>query len=380
MCSADESDPDGGMTVGRQVRIKMQKDSWLPGNFGFLVPPDINNPINGHTLSGNQALAAALANEKLVGCTPSVVTTNPGNTIGWTRDGLNTRFGIYNAGLFMDGANPHPFYAAAPNVIDYPRDREFEDKDGNLDQAEGHYGRGWSNTPIDIAPTPPMDQHYIPSAYSRGEYFTTTQPAASSWPPTVGSFDMTTASRYNFYQWELANTVTPLDEDDWTEDGSNNCDSLQANCPSFNLDRDLVYSDHPNQPPPLLLPNLRLANSCMEDDDDYQDPKNKDCTLLDGEPLQQVDNDTSNDTFPIGTAQKRILYVAMINCSSMPLHGKTSFDVLQIGKFIKMFLTEHIQPPGGGPTEKVDVYAEYLGPVNDEERQELIHTVIQLYE
>lgn len=388
ICSPVDGAPDGGMTVGQQVRIKMQKDSWLPGNFGFLEPPDITDPINGHTLSGNQALAAALANEKLVGCTPSVVTTEPGNMIGWTRDGLNTRFGIYNAGLFMDNNNPHPFYAAAPNVINYPRDREFEDESGNLNMAEGRFGRGWD---FSVGGGLPVEQNYVPSTYNQEEYFTTTQPSAATWPPTVGSFNMTTASRYNFYQWELSAAVTTIDETEWLDDASNNCDSFPAKCPSFNVTadpnaRDHMYSVHPNQPPPVGVPlnNLRIASSCKKNDPDYADPKNSDCTLLDGRPRNQIDGDSTNDNYPIGSAQKRILYVAMVDCQTagMPLHGKTSFDVLEHGRFIKMFLTEHIQPPGGGSNEKTDVYAEYLGEVSktDEKYQDLVHTAIQLYE
>lgn len=384
MCSADESDPDGGMTIGQQVRIKMQMDNWTPGNFGFLIPPEIQDPIGGGTLNGNQALAAALANEKLVGCTPSVVRTNPGNNVAWTRHGLNTRFGIYNSNLFLDGGVPHPFYASAPNVISYPRDRQFEDADGTLNIEEGHFGRGWS-TSLDPGATPPLDTPYIPSTYNHEEYFESTQPSGSTWPPTVSGFDMTNAGRFNLYQWELSGTVTPLEDSEWTENTANNCNSLAASCPSFNLEsprNDLCCNNTEDPPIDETITPIRDAYSCLSDDPDYNNPKNRDCTLLDGPPLHIVDNNNSNDTYPIGTPAKRVLFVALIRCNEagISLNGASTFDALEYGSFIKMFLTEHIQPPSGGPTEKVDVYTEYLGPVNDRERQELVHTTIQLYE
>ena len=378
----DESD-----YIGKQMLIKVQKDNWAPGNFGFLaIPDEITDPRNGHTLSGNQALAAALANEGLMDCDPSEVTTDPGNRIGWTRDGLNTRFGIYNAGLFLDNGNPHAAYAAAPNVIDYPRDREFTD---------GRYGQGWGQS-VDVENIPPsgqldapvMDEHYIPSTYNPEEYYATYQEEGSTTlPVALGS----NPNRYNFYQWELTGQVTDIDDDDWLEDQALNCDGTGDNCPSFKLERHLMYDPdnynppgEPNEGPQLPITQnqdldyLRVARSCKEGDPHYpkQGPETKNCTLLDGAPL---------DTAPSGPhriPQKRILYVAEIDCTDIPLHGKTTFDVLEHGRFIKMFLTEHIQPPGGGPEEKVDVYAEYLGPVKetDEKYQDLVHTVIQLYE
>jgi hypothetical protein len=369
---------DPGMTIGHQVRVKVQQDSWAPGNFGFLEPPEnIINPKNGATLSGNQAFAAALANEGLMGCTPSTVTTNPGNRIGWTRDGLNTRFGIYNHGLFMEGSNPHAAYAAAPNVIDYPRDRDF---------ASERYGSGW-NLSKDTGTHSPMDQHYIPSTYNQLEYYQTYHtPGATELPVILGG-PGGTPTRYNFYQWELTNTVTAIDEDDWLEEQLLNCDGIGDHCPGFKLDRHLMYDPdpkNPNQPAHLPappnggLPYLRIARSCDDADPHHptQGPEIKDCTLLDGAPLVQA------STGPHIIPQKRVLYVAEIDCSAIDLHGKDSFDVLEYGGFLKFFLTEHIQPPSGGPDEKVDIYAEYLGPVGktDEKYQELVHTVIQLYE
>jgi hypothetical protein len=373
MCSADPTDEDGGMTVGHQYRIKLQSDSWVPGNFGFLAPPenrDIVDPRNGHTLSGNQALAASLADETLRGCTPSTVSTQPGNRVSWTRDGLNTRFGIYNAALFMDGGSPHANYAAAPNVVDYPRDHVFTDD---------RYGEGWNVSSIDQNPPAGLDQHYIPSRYNPLEYYQAYHDTAAT---ELHAELPAEPSRYNFYQWELTGEVTPLtneDHADWLTEQGIDCGDFGVNCPGFLLDRDEMYSEHPDQPPIAVnaaLPYLRLANSCDANDADSQDPKNKDCSLLDGEPLTQA-SDAEDRIAPL----KRVLYVALINCDEgMPLHGSTSFDVLERGEFIKMFLTEHIQPPAGGPDEKVDVYTEYLGRVSDKERQKLIHTVIQLYE
>ncbi|MFH7325987.1 pilus assembly protein TadG-related protein [Desulfurivibrio sp. C05AmB] len=353
MCSSDPSDPNGGMTLGQQVLVKVQKDSWTAGNFGFLETPGLDED------EGNQALAKALANPSEMGCTPSIVTTNPGNRVGWTRDGLNTRFGIYGHNMFMAGGQPAAGYEPAPNVIDYPRDRRF---------TAGRYGQGWHNQVVDSL----AHEFFAPSAYSPSQYFETTQESGTSAPASLA-----TITRYQLYQWELTGVVTPNTDYKWLDEYDPA--SSTGNLPSFNLDRaDLFYTPPPGpaQPPPPYLPvrvdSLRQGISCNENDVKSINPVNHDCSLLDGDPA------LLSASYTPGSPRKRVLSVAMVDCEGLG-GGKTSFDVLEHGTFIKMFLTEHIPAPAGGE-DKVDVYAEYLGPVVGEELQLIIHRVIQLYE
>lgn len=132
------------MRVGRQIQLKVQGGSgwWAPGDFGFLEAK----------CSGAKCLADFIANPDLTGCTPPVVTTEPGGNTGPTTWAINTRFDQYD----KPGKYNWPDYPPAPNVINFPRDEHFSDRigDGNWDREtyweDFHESQGHGSEPHDF--------------------------------------------------------------------------------------------------------------------------------------------------------------------------------------------------------------------------------------
>lgn len=349
MMICDPSDDDDNpsphvMSIGEQVILKKQQgNTWEPGNFGFLEPlgpvPDPDDPDypNGDTLNGNKALAAGLAQVRTPTCSPPQVTTNPGDKGLYPRLGLNTRFGLY-AQMFAGHDHEYP---SAPNVIDYPRDDLLTT---NPDAQFGCPGTGCSSDPT-IAWLE-TENEARPSTFGISD--DNNSPDRTDYNEAFhGGSGPTNLTRFGYYQYELG---AASEGDGW--------------------DRD--------ETPPTRIESLPAINPALVLDADEQQCGNnslhKDCKLLSGDP-QTV------DTVEEGLPSRRILYVAMLRCNELGITGTTKdINVLEHGQFVKFFLTEHVLPPGGGAEDKVDIYAEYLGPVNDRERQELVHTVIQLYE
>lgn len=356
---------------GQMVVLKEQgSGTWQPGNFGFLQPPKITGNLN-------KDLAYALANESLAGCNPPYVSTLPGGKSSFGRYGINTRFGIYDTSMQGDKDKFPP----APDVIDYPRDDNLTqlgdlsgtctfdvlNKFGNnappltngmlnteIAGCPVTYGLSASNAnltdndndgwqaeidPNDADATNPSTltrDPYYNDAYENGEIV-----------PSFGS-------RYEYYQWELGiSPVTPID-------------------PSGTSPANWQWEDQPatltNNP---LLTTVG-GTTIQSADCKNVNPTKQACRIRSGDPSY-----TTPSAPPPGTPKRRIIYVAMLNCQEYGITGSTPnlYIAPPVGRFAKFFLTEHAYPPPA-----VDFYAEYLGEVQGEELQQLIHTQIQLYE
>jgi hypothetical protein len=334
------------MAIGEQVILKQQQgNAWEPGNFGFLEPigtvadPDDPDYPNGDTLSGNKALAAGLAQVRSPTCSPPRVTTNPGGKGMYPRLGLNTRFGLYDK-MFTGHDDKYP---AAPNVIDYPRDDALTANPDEKFGCPGGTGTPGCNLDPAIAWLETEDETR-PSTYG------ITDADEIDYNEAFHSgAGQTSVSRFAYYQYELG---AGAEGDGWERD--ENPPTRIANLPDIN--------------PAIMLHSneKQCGNNWLH----------KDCKLLNGDP--QV---VPSSPITVSQPSRRVLYVAMLKCNELGITGTTKdINVLEHGQFVKFFLTEHILPPAGGAEDKVDIYAEYLGPVNDKERQELVHTVIQLYE
>lgn len=81
----------------------------------------------------------------------------------------------------------------------------------------------------------------------------------------------------------------------------------------------------------------------------------------------------------LGDPRRRILRIAVIKCSLYNIQGSTpDIDLNPQGEFPfhEFFLTQHAQA-----ASDTEFFAEYIGPVSEEEEIEKIkHNIIQLYE
>jgi len=358
----DPAEGGDALDPGQMVVLKEQGGGmWEPGNFGFLQPP------TGLTGSLNKDLALAMANEHAPECFPPRISTLTGGKTSYGRYGLNTRFGIYDTSMedYKDDFPP------APDIIDYPRDDNLTNtadlKPGGTDciydpstkygsntwadternECLASYGLdvidgdsdGWpkSQDPNDSDPAVPGGTYTGPAPYYNQAYH------SGLTPPTSGR-------RYDLYKWELG-AEGEVDDEGWESD-----DTYKT------LVRD-----------PLFTPPSGVTIGDADCDGALKDPTKDDCRIFHGDPVGQSFNKSSK----IGAPNRRIIFVAMLPCVEMGITGNTpDIDVLyEGGKFAKFFLTEHAPPP-----PSVDFYAEYLGEGTNKERQNLIHTVIQLYE
>lgn len=331
---------DKTLPVGTQVRLIDQGPSptWSPGNFGYLLPGVdeivVKDAAGGTVVTWKndpQVFVANLADESNLGCTPATVYTDPGASVTNIRRGFNSRFGMYDSKL-----NSYKgYYEPALNVIDYPRDDCFTNN--NCSDGGGRYGDGITDV---------IDDSTLPSTYSFDQYHDRYLNAEEISEDSNSEFPA--AKRYNAYVAESSHSVVQMP----------------------------VLSNDPPPPPPGMLWD-NVANV----EEHCNGALNLDCRNLDGEPTGSSSYTSDFDR----RFNRRVLYVTQLDCEYQAENAKFNglsgeLDVFggnPGGAFVKFFLTESV--PKGGDAH---VYAEYLGPVKetDEKYQDLVHTVIQLYE
>ena len=390
ICNPAEANPADALTPGQMVTLKEQgAGAWQPGNFGYL------EPFNEYTGSANKDLAIGMGSDE-PGCTKPFVSTITGNVSSYGRYGVNTRFGIYDnsmknaisdaasdAGVDLDEYKKK--FAPAPDVIDYPRDNRLTDeasaselkkcnftKDSdrfgdNVDSYAGGTGQGLNRTEAFKCPaTFGLSSASSDQTDSDGDGWPDEFDPASGDPAVPGApapyYDdayhggaapTTYTSRYEFYQWELGVDPADVNPDpniwQWTQE-------------PLTITHTPVLDDSST----TYLGSKLIEDACSNDDN---------CRIFNGDPEQSMDDLYVPDP---GLPSRRIIYVTMLNCLELGITGNTDdIPVPGSGPFVKFFLTEHV----ASPNLKTDIYAEYLGEVNNEERtQRIIKNQIQLYE
>jgi Flp pilus assembly protein TadG len=126
MCNPTESTAPGGggpfdweSMIGKQVLLKSQSggDQWAPGNYGLL---DLTESINSTECTGGGGnfircvLALADPGTQCV-LQDAAVDLKPGNTVGPTQTGFNTRFDVWDPP--MQNSSGNAAFAPARNVI-----------------------------------------------------------------------------------------------------------------------------------------------------------------------------------------------------------------------------------------------------------------------
>lgn len=344
----ESTDPDFTIAnyIGKGIRLISNSGggTYGPGNFGFLE-------TNAGT--GASVLAQELGDTTVPGdcVAENGVTTDPGNMIS-VRDALNTRFGIYNSvnnacgssgSLCPPSANIRQdlLLNGSGNTISKLGFTPNSGPSNGWEEATNPYP-GSSNitstgtnyhslTDTEISAIAPMgypedichafksdgtgdcsgglvgDGNWDRYAYFKSNAGTTASySAAETMDPTTLNtnlqswFGTTTPTRYQVYQWEMARASTRLK--------SMVSGSLTA----------------------------------------YSNPAN-----LSGEPTPAISPSSTN-------VDRRVLSVAVINCTAQGLNGKTT-DV-QVQKWIDIFLVQPSESRVTGVrTSNSDVYVEVVG-------------------
>jgi len=343
-------EPEGGfdahLSRGQQVILKTQGAgaTWLPGDFAFLEPVQcLEGEADCTSISQlNKALAAQLAEERQLGCTPPVVSPLPGDRQA-TAYAVNTRMGLY--GSYGGVTYSSDTFPSSTDIVDYPRDQNFEDINGNID-PNGRFGTG------DWDPTTYFASHHNGMA-----------------PP------FSTISRFQTYYWELNGTPSDWNEIYHNEWENNEVASLSDVAQFPNYDP----ADDPTSPPPDPA-YAQCAQAPVGAAWDH--PNNRDCLNLTGDPSKQPSETPPGTGVDWAKPSRRVWFVAALNCADYEddINNRKPFTVTfgpdGNGEFVKFFLTEHVKK--GPPTE---IVAEYLGPASGEEEDHiLIHNIVQLYE
>lgn len=318
ICDPSEGGP--ALNPGEMVKLKEHQanEQWGPGTFGWLIPTKVDKDPDDDNLTSNKLLAHRLGSIYGQECAPPIVEVNPGNKGNWPRRGLNTRFGIY------DHMDENKNFPSAPNVIDYPRDDNLTLKTGG--ECEGddsvRFGSGiWNVTECHSNPNLPQQ----PSTYSKANYNSTFH------DPGVPAME----TRNEYYAWEL---------------------SAINNLPVSTIALTDLHGDE---------------TQCA--DNGTGAGNNSNCRMLDGKPFI-----TANFVDVTDEHKRRELFVAAVACQANEVKSNSVLNMNEIdGKWMKFFMTEHVDHPGG--SEKVNVYAEFIEEV-DQTDDEHFKRVIQLYE
>ncbi|WP_157819275.1 pilus assembly protein TadG-related protein [Mariprofundus aestuarium] len=312
------------MVPGHMIQLKLQQSGvwWAPGDFGFLQTS---------TGPGAMNLADYIADEQLTGCTPAIVTSEPGGNTGPTTRAISTRFDEYINTSHYDW----PEYPPAPVVIDYPRDAVIVDRigDGNWDRATY-----WAN---------------FHASQGHGA-----MPGTETLEDGT-TFDFASATRWQVYNWEIEQTLAGTDRlpcyhgyPFLDKFGNPTGDTLDctADDPSASIPSDArVWID-----------------GSIYKLDDHHGP------VVDGKPDPTHLNAGAYPP-PRSIPKRRELHIATLSCDALGMKGKMTVPVTTPDGFAKIFLTEHtVGPPSA------DLTGEYIGWSKNTDSDYYVE--IQLYE
>jgi len=348
MCNPDETN-DASFTVSNYLTkglklVQGGSGAWAPGNFGFL------DHLGGS--NGNTGLREDLGWNVPPGeCQPGDgVDTKPG--VNAVNDALNSRFDIYDVSACVGSGSCPPSVNVVKDLV--------RDPAANGGNACRIHNQGWqevasasqylpSSPTVPITTTPaamghPRDMcHAVSSAgaapctgpnlrigdgnWDRDAYFranyvrtvaTANGAAGSSWnaaqwqantglSPTVAVTAPNYASRWNVYNWEIANRNTMVD-------GVN-------------------------------VLGQRMAQSPL---------------AAEGSPVCSAGQGFGNGVPPSSTqVDRRKLVIAVVNCTAQSVNGNSTN--VQVQKWVDSFLVEPSYNRESGRTDQKEVYVEIIG-------------------
>ncbi len=312
----------GDLVRGDVVVLKYQANSWAPGDFAFLLPG-----VPGNYDTGAKSLGDSIANPSNQACTPPLVHTRTGSVQSWPNWALDTYFDIYKGYSAGDSK-------AAPNVINFPPRTLADYSDASaVNGAWKSYdaGRG----------------RFANSAWDRDAYWATYHdPLGHSKPSTwkVGeqSVNWDSATRWEVYNWELAENKIPCTANPTNVDGT-------------------PYTDKGT---PVTV-DCSLPNPADAEKNPVWSKYQADVSA------SWVDGKPEPGRF-INDPNRRVLYVAAIDCVSQNINGSKPAVA---SAFAKFFILQDSQDAA---SEKVNFIAEFMGLAN--ENDDVIHHEVVLYE
>jgi Flp pilus assembly protein TadG len=343
LCNPNETgDPEFTIAnyIGKGIRLVANDGGGIygPGNFGFLAAG-----LNTSGANGAKVLRQILGREGQPGDCVSGdgVTTDPGNMVS-VRDALNTRFDIYDSGLNnacgSNGALCPPSINTRKDLVQKGNSCTLVDNTGNPN--------GWKlpANPYPGATMPPQGE------------LTEAQAAALS--PTGYPHDICHAFS------EIGN-CTPLVGGQGNRVGDGK------------WDRYAYFMSHPVDYPGLtskaLVDTFMQTNFGTKTPTRYQvyswemqTAANRAARLHTGVNVGGNKASSQPVCSPPGiipdtnNVDRRVLTVAVVNCTAEGVRGKTTDVAVQ--KWIDIFLTEpSLARTVGTPTENSDVYVEVIG-------------------
>jgi Flp pilus assembly protein TadG len=340
LCNPNETtDPDFTISdyVGKGIRLVANDGGGIygPGNFGFLASGLDTSGANGASALSKILGRLSLAEDCVKG---DGVTTDPGNMVS-VRDALNTRFDIYDNGLNQacgrDGS-------LCPPSINTRKDLVQKGNGNNCALVANGNANGWRQ-PINPYPGATL--------------------------PAEGALNDTQASALSptGYPHDICHSFSEL-----------------GDCPGGrigdgNWDRYAYFRSHPVDYPEItsvatmntfLAANMPNHTTTPTRYQVYQWEMQHAAARLHTNVTLTGGNKASSQPVcaPIASAitpsasqvDRRILTVAVVNCTAEGIRGRTT-DV-NVQKWIDIFLTEpSLARSAGTPTENSDVYVEVIG-------------------
>ena len=336
LCNPSETaDPEFTIAnyIGKGVRLVANDGggNYTPGNFGFLASGLGTTGVNGAAVLRKVLGRASLAEDCVSG---DGVTTDPGNMVS-VRDALNTRFDIYDNGLNQacgnDGSLCPPSINTRKDVLQKgPANAcTLVDNTGS--------GNGWR----------------LPAAPYPGAVLPTEGPLTDAQAAALSPIG---------YPHDICHA--------FSETG----DCADGRIGNGTWDRLAYFRSHPIDYPEITsaaaMNTFLTANFGTTTPTRYQvyawemqHATDRLHTLVDSGGLKASSQPvcTSPGITPSASAvDRRVLTVAVVNCTAEGVRGKTT-DV-HVTKWIDIFLTEpSMARTVGTPTENSDVYVEIIG-------------------
>ena len=398
VCYPNELNP------GEMVVLKTHTGGpWSGGEFGWTVPSAVNVELDPVDISGfneGSRLAHRLGSIYGQDCSYPIVEPKSGN-LGNSeiRQGLNTRFGMYE-GQFSDYEYEDlKSLPSAPNVIDYPRDDDltiiksgeckFDENapnpsDGDWDVTECHS----VNDLIVITANLIVAGVKYRIVTAGTTEFTLIGADDNEPDTTFTATGVGTGTGTAFAMNQQPSTYSKTGFDDIFHEGETvPTDMIRADYYIWEVGTPPLL-DNPAVNPPLLdnpavntlaVDDFHNSESqCVIDKKKYVgiNGNKNNCRMLNSAPF---DEDTNVNEVWVDTKdeyKRRELFVAVVNdCATL---SEKEVNVPQAGgKWAKFFLTEHVDRPGAG--EGLNVFAEFMGYVVQTD-DEHFKKVIQLYE
>jgi Flp pilus assembly protein TadG len=348
LCNPNESaDPDFTIAnyVGKGVRLVANDGGGIygPGNFGFLAAGLVTNGGNGASVLRQILGKVALAADCVHG---DGVTTDPGNMVN-VRDALNTRFDIYDNGLNQAcGKNAAENGAQCPPSINTRKDLvQKGNGNNNCGLVANGNANGWtqpgnpypgSTLPPEGALTDAQAKVLSPTGYPHDICHAFSEQGDCT-PFVNGAGNRIGSGIWDRYAYFRSH---PVDYPEVTSVATMNT-FLTNNFGKLNPSRYEVYQWEMQHAAARLHTNVNVNGLKASS--------------------QPVCVPAGSGITPSSTkVDRRVLTVAVVNCSAEGVRGRTP-DV-QVTKWIDIFLTEpSLARSVGTPTENSDVYVEVIG-------------------